>query len=167
MKRVFTGRGTDVLKILLTAAAATLLILATATHAQMPAPDPDALWNYITRENPYPRWQSWPDHQGMRPGKAPHGSLHKVFVNEQALKSVRWPLQSGAIEVKENYSPEKELLGLTVMYKVRGYNPDGGDWFWANYSPSGKVQKYGKPAGCIGCHGIKSYNDFVMVHEFK
>jgi len=25
----------------------------------------------------------------------------------------------------------------TVMYKVEGYNPDAGDWFWVKYSPQG------------------------------
>jgi len=147
--------------------AAALLILATAAQAEMPGPDPDALWHYITRESPYARWEFWPDHQGLQPGKAPHGPLHKVFVNDRALQSVRPPLPYGTIEVKENYSPEKELLTVTVMYKVKGYNPDGGDWFWAKYSPQGKAEKFGKPAGCIGCHAIKEYNDYLLVHEFK
>ena len=39
------------------------------------------------------------------------------------------------------------------MYKTAGYNPDAGDWYWAKYSPDGKADKYGKPAGCVGCHG--------------
>ena len=143
------------------------LMLAAAGRAEMPGPDPDALWQYITRESPYIQWQFWPDHQGLQPGKAPHGPLHKVFVNDRALKSKRLPLQDGAIEVKENYSPDKALLNVTVMYKVKGYNPDGGDWFWARFSPQGKADRFGKPAACIGCHGIRDYNDYLLVHVFK
>jgi len=41
--------------------------------AGMPGADPDALWHYITKVSPYKEWSFWPDHQGMQPGRAPHG----------------------------------------------------------------------------------------------
>lgn len=138
-----------------------------AIAGSMPAPDGDALWNYISKEAPYTQWSFWPDHQGMQDGRAPHGPKHKVFVNDLALNSPTPPLQYGAIQVKENYSKAEELKAITVMYKVKGYNPDSGDWFWAKYSPEGKPLKVGKPMGCIGCHGTREANDFVLVHEFK
>ena len=69
--------------------------------------------------------------------------------------------------VKENYGKDKELKAITVMYKTAGYNPDAGDWYWAKYSPAGKADKYGKPAGCVGCHGTRAKNDFILVHEFE
>jgi hypothetical protein len=53
------------------------------------------------------------------------------------------------------------------MYKVPGYNPDDGDWFWVLYGLDGSVKKEGKPAGCVGCHGSRAKNDFILVHEFK
>ena len=53
------------------------------------------------------------------------------------------------------------------MYKIKGYNPNDGDWFWVKYSPDGKADKAGKPKGCIGCHGTRANNDFILVHEFK
>jgi len=53
------------------------------------------------------------------------------------------------------------------MYKVAGYNPGAGDWFWAKYSPQGKADKFGKPSGCVGCHVTRAKNDFILVHEFK
>ncbi len=135
--------------------------------AEMPEPDGDVLWNYISTESPYTEWSYWPDHQGMQDGRAPHGPKHKVFVNKQALESASPPLQYGSIEVKENYSKADELKAITVMYKVKGYNPDDGDWFWVKYDPTGKTLKAGKPIGCIGCHGTRAANDFVLVHEFK
>ena len=157
-------------KIVMTGCLAILISLSIAsltTAAEMPKPDGDVLWHYITSESPYTQWSYWPDHQGMLEGRAPHGPLHKVFVNKQALESTAPPLQYGAIEVKENYGKDKELKAITVMYKVKGYNPDSGDWFWAKYSPTGKTLKAGKPMGCIGCHGTRAANDFVLVHEFK
>ncbi len=135
--------------------------------AEMPKSDPAALWNYITKVSPYQKWSFWPDHQGMQPGRAPHGPLHKVYVNDKALNSAKPPVQYGSIQVKENYSKAKELKAITVMYKIDGYNPGDGDWFWVKFSPKGKAQKFGKPQGCIGCHGTRDKNDFILVHEFK
>ncbi len=158
LKKVITGCLTVAL----------MLSLGTLVLAEdMPGPDGNALWNYISKVSPYTQWSYWPDHQGMQKGRAPHGPLHKVFVNKKALNSAKPPLQYGAIEVKENYSPAKELKAITVMYKVKGYNPKDGDWFWVKYSPRGEPLKAGKPKGCIGCHGTRAANDFVVVHDFK
>ncbi len=143
------------------------LVLCTVALADMPGADPDALWKYITQDNPYTKWNFWPDHQGMQPGRAPHGPLHKVYVNDRALKSTRPPVQYGSIAVKENYGTDKKLKAITVMYKLQGFNPGDGDWFWAKYSTKGKADKFGKPAGCVGCHGTRASNDFILVHEFK
>jgi len=143
------------------------IVIGSLAFADMPGPDPAALWTYITKDSPYTKWSFWPDHQGMQPGRAPHGPLHKVYVNDRALNSARPPLQYGAIQVKENYSNDKKLGAITVMYKVNGYNPQHGDWFWAKYTPDGKADNFGKLAGCIGCHGVRANNDFVTIHEFK
>ena len=145
------------------------LVIGSLAVADMPGPDPEpaALWKYITKTSPYTKWGFWPDHQGMQPGRAPHGPLHKVYVNDRAVNSSKPPVQYGSILVKENYSKDKELKVITVMYKVNGYNPGSGDWFWAKYSLDGKAAKFGKPNGCIGCHGVRANNDFVTTHEFK
>jgi len=136
--------------------------------AEMPAADPVSLWNYITKLSPYNQWSYWPDHQGIQMSRAPHGTLHRVFVNDRALNSSGPPLQYGSIEVMENYQGEHEgLHNITVMYKARGFNPPDGDWYWAKYSPAGKPLENGKVRSCIGCHGTREKNDFVVVHEFK
>jgi len=135
--------------------------------ADLPGAEAEDLWKYITEISPYTKWSFWPDHQGMQEGRAPHGPLHKVYVNDLLLNSKKPPVQYGAIQVKENYNKTKELKAITVMYKVKGYNPGDGDWFWVKYSPEGKADKAGKPAGCIGCHGTRAKNDFILVHDFK
>ena len=142
-------------------------ITSIALAGDMPGPDATAVWKYITKVSPYTKWSYWPDHKGMQKGRAPHGPFHKVFVNKKALNSAKPPVQYGSMIVKENYSPKKELKIITVMYKVKGYNPKDGDWFWAKYGTDGTAMKVGKPKGCIGCHGTRSANDFVVVHEFK
>ena len=130
-------------------------------------PDAKKLWNYITKESNYKKWSNWPDHKGMQKGRAPHGPYHIVYVNDKALHSKKPPVQYGSIIVKENYNKKKQLKIITVMYKIKGYNPDNGDWFWVKYSANGKVLKVGKPKGCIGCHGVRYKNDFILLHEFK
>jgi hypothetical protein len=83
------------------------------------------------------------------------------------LNSLRPPVQYGAIQVKESYNKAEKLMAITVMYKVPEYNPKDGDWFWAKYTPKGKAKPFGKPAGCIGCHGTRVKNDFILVHDFR
>ena len=102
------------------------LVSAPVIMAEMPKTDPVALWNYITKVSPYTKWSYWPDHQGMQLSRAPHGTLHRVYVNDRALNSSGPPLQNGSIEVMENYQGESEFLhNITVMYKTHGYNPSG------------------------------------------
>lgn len=160
------GKSKGVLCCILVIAAASFVFGPWAL-AEGPDPDPDALWDYITEESPYDQWAFWPDHQGMQPGRAPHGPLHKVYVNDRAYHSSKPPVQYGSIVVKENYNKDEVLQAITVMYKVQGYNPDDGDWFWAKYDTEGKASPYGKPEGCIGCHGTRAANDFILVHEFQ
>ncbi len=53
------------------------------------------------------------------------------------------------------------------MYKVKGFNPEAGDWFWAKYTPDGQVQAAGKAEMCIKCHGAKKENDYFMTGPIK
>ena len=108
--------------------------------AEMPGPDPKALWEYMTKTSPYTQWKFWDDHQGMLPGDEPHGSFHKVYVNDIAYASTSAPTKNGSVVVKGNYNDKKELMAFMVIYKVEGYNPSAGDWFWVRYTPEGKAK---------------------------
>lgn len=129
--------------------------------------DAKGLWTLITKKSPYTKWAFFPDHKGMQPGRAPHGPLHKVYVNKAGLKAKKAPYPYGAIVVKENFNKARKLVAITVMYKVKGYNPSAGDWFWVMYKPDGMVGKAGKPKGCVRCHGAVAKKDWVFVHNFK
>ncbi len=144
-----------------------LTFIASTAFAEMPAPDGKALWQYITKESPYTKWEFWDDHQGLQEGNAPHAPQHKVFVNKTGTVSGKSAAEFGTVVVKENIGNDNKLKALTVMYKVEGFNPKKGDWFWAKYSPKGKVAKSGKVKGCIGCHNSVEDNDYIFVHEFK
>lgn len=131
----------------------------------MPAADAAKVWSHITETNPYLGWGFWPGYTGIYPGKSPHGKFLKLYANAQALKAAREgkPMPDGAIIVKENYGEDKKtLMAITPMYKVKGYNPEAGDWFWAKYEPSGKVLKEGKVKGCIDCHRAQEEKDWLF-----
>lgn len=134
-------------------------------HAK-PAPDAKALWKWVTKKDPYQGWGYWPGHQGMYPGKSPHGAHLKLYANSIALKAARMgktELPPGSILMKANYAKDKEtLVALTPMYKVEGYNPEAGDWFWAKFTPKGKVQAEGKVGSCIDCHRSVKKNDWIF-----
>lgn len=53
-------------------------------------------------------------------------------------------MPENALIVKENYDKylvaltPMYLVALTPIYKVKGYNPDAGNWFWAKYGIYGE-----------------------------
>ena len=105
-------------------------------------PSGAALWTQMKKADYIKKWQMWPGQSAFYPGKEPHGMLLTTYVNQPALRAIvemQGKMPCGSIIVKENYMPDKKLAALTVMYKVKGYNPEGGDWFWVKYSPNGKV----------------------------
>ena len=125
-----------------------------------------SLWNRITAEADYKTYSYWPGHEGIQPGQAPHGVYHQIYINRVLAGML--PIKSrtaanGTIIVKENFTNEKILDSITVMAKVKDYNPGAGDWFWAKYSPEGDVQAEGTPGGCISCHEGMEDNDYIIV----
>ncbi len=133
--------------------------------------DPGKVWTHITQCNPYLGWGTWPGYPGIYPGKSPHGAFLKLYANGLALKAAREgkPMPQGAIIVKENYGKDqKTLMAITPMYKVEGYNPEAGDWFWAKYAPDGTVAKSGKVQGLYrlpshpGRKGLAFHNSQVI-----
>jgi len=139
------------------------------TQTVLPGPDAQKLYEYIMKSEPYQKWDLWPGKGKLYKGREPHGALLTTYVNNTARFSIKDKkgMADDSIIVKENYSPDKKLMALTVMYKIKGYNPDAGDWFWAKYSPDGKVEASGKVKGCIDCHSKNKDNDFIFTGAVK
>lgn len=144
-----------------------VFLAAFTLQSQMPGPDADEFWTYITKTSPYTEWKFWEDHEGMQPGNAPHGPFHKVFVNDILLNAESTPVPYGSILVKESYNNNKKMTAITVMYKIKDFNPEAGDWYWARFSSEGKGGPDGKVNMCIGCHSASAENDYMLVHEIK
>ncbi len=138
--------------------------------AEMPAADGQAVIDYITRTSPYQSWNLWPGKGKLYKGQHPHGAFLTTYVTGGALEAFNGKagqVPHGEFIVKENYSPEKKLAAITVMYKKQGYNPAAGDWFWLKYQPDGTIEKEGMVGGCIGCHGTVKANDWLFTGPIK
>ena len=130
----------------------------------------ERLWQRISSEAQNGTYGQWPGHEGLRPGQSPHGPWHIVYANKvlrDALPVADSKAPYGSIIVKENYSTSRELDKLTVMAKVEDYSPETGDWFWASYSPDGKILAEGKPAGCLSCHSGRADNDYIIIKNLS
>ncbi|OGP94760.1 MAG: hypothetical protein A2Z19_03490 [Deltaproteobacteria bacterium RBG_16_54_18] len=151
--------------------AVSFFVLASCTQEKMAVKaEGAALWDYLKKADYAKKWEMWPGKSALYPGKEPHGALLTTYVNKTALAAIKEKkgmLPDGSIIVKENYTPDKKLAALTVMYKVKGYNPQAGDWFWAKYLPDGKIAAEGKVAGCIQCHASVKANDYVATGPLK
>ncbi len=144
-------------------------IIPSETQIVMPGPDAEKLNEYIIKYNPYRAWSLWPDKGRLYKGTEPHGLLLTTFVNDTALHSIKKKkgMADGSLIVKENYTADKKFTALSVMYKIKGYNPEAGDWFWVKYAPDGKVLASGKVEACINCHVKRKDNDYIFTGKVR
>ena len=148
--------------------------------SDLPAADGNDVMDYVLDTSPYTDWGTWPSDQwnnfntNLASG-APHGQVVRIYVNDIALDaadSFDGDLPEGSMIVKENYvgtDPDNpgDLDAVTIMYKVDGFNPDAGDWFWVKAKPSGEqIDAEGAVDGCIGCHSQQGNDDFVLRYGF-
>ncbi len=137
------------------------------TQVALPGPRADSLYTYITSEDNYKDWSIWPGKGRKIKGRKPLGII-TTYVNENALYSIKagGKMANGSIVVTENYNESGKLLSLFVMYKIKGYNPSAGDWFWVQYNPEGKTITAGRVEACIKCHEKKKDNDYIFTEDF-
>ena len=130
----------------------------------------ESLWKRITVEEDYEKYPFWSDHKGLQPGQSPHGLYHKIYIHpyiESALPVQQGQLPDGSIVVKVNMDVNENITAYTIMAKVKGYNPDAHDWFWAKLDAQGNETASGKVAPCIECHSALASNDYIIVHRIN
>jgi hypothetical protein len=145
-------------------------VIPSETVIPEPGADAEKINYYIIKYKPYTTWQLWPDKGRLYPATQPHGAFLTTFVNGEAYASIRdkkGGMADGSMIAKESYDADKKFLNLLVMYKIKGYNPTAGDWFFAKYAPDGKVLAAGRVEGCITCHAKKKDNDFLFTGPMK
>lgn len=132
-------------------------------------------WNYL-QDAQYRNWAPAPGQkEGVYPGQSPHGAFLKMYLNRKAIANPK-NMPQGSIIVKENFGKDgKTLMAVTVMYRVKGYNPQGNDWYWVKYKPNGSValtppakgskRIAGRFKSCIECHSGSDGNDFAFFND--
>lgn len=123
------------------------------------------LYTTITEKDDYKNWLLWPGKGKLYPGTEPHGSLLTIYVTADVRRIIeknRGMMLPDSIIIKENYNSDKELMALTVMHKIKDYDPEHNDWFWAKYSPDGTVEAAGKVESCINCHEQRESVDYLF-----
>ncbi|WP_305042200.1 cytochrome P460 family protein [Geoalkalibacter sp.] len=141
-----------------------------AAADSLPKAEGQAVYEYLTKVSPYQDWPLFPGTQKLYEGKHPHGALLTTYVSPDAQAAIQnraGQLPDGTIIVKENYMPDGKLDALTVMYRVKGFNPEAGDWFWAKYGANGNIDAEGKVPMCSGCHTAVIQNDWVFTGPLK
>ncbi|HUY31980.1 MAG TPA: cytochrome P460 family protein [Pirellulales bacterium] len=133
-------------------------------------------WQFLTRgKTPYKQWAAWPDSAEPRAGEAPHGAFVKTYANAVAVKNPNAPAH-GSILVQEEFDEDqKTLTSVSVMYRVKGSDPQHFDWYWLRYLPNGAVAKQpagkagkpiaGKVTSCIECHAKAGGADWVYSND--
>ena len=118
------------------------------------------LWAEIDGLDSWSQYEGW---EGIVASSSVHGDFVQIWLNDAALTAITAgeEIPDGAILLKETYNDAEgtELKDITVMKKVDGYNPDGSDWYWAQYLEDGTVQTAGSPDMCTGCHS--SGEDYI------
>ncbi|MEM4658298.1 MAG: cytochrome P460 family protein [Candidatus Methanosuratincola sp.] len=138
------------------------------------------LWARIQGEEYRKTWKMWPGKEPFYKGREPHGALLTTYVSDGAYDAItqrKGVMPEGAVIIKENYMPGKQLAAITVMKKIKGYNPEAGDWFWVKFLPDGRVETMesggmemkaaGKVGMCISCHSARADNDYLYTGDIK
>ncbi len=134
-------------------------------------------WNWLTQVQ-YRKWAvpAGKDRNELYPGESPHGALLRVYLNETAAAHPK-ELPPGSIIVKENYSKDRQLKAVTVMYRSKGFDPQHRDWWYGKYMPngqiatmkmegSGRVMKLaGSVQSCVKCHSSADGDDYAFFND--
>jgi hypothetical protein len=134
-----------------------------------PAANGKSVWDFIQNQK-YQSWKMWPGTEVQYKGPDPHGAFLTTYVNQTAFDSIKakkGKFADGSMIVQDNFGKDKKLKWVDVMYKVKGYNAAGGDWFWAQIKPSGKVESEGKVDECLKCHEAQKGNDYTWTSKLK
>lgn len=139
-----------------------------AGETDLPAADGQAVYDYIIKTNPFQKWPLYP-RRGELYAADSHSSFLTTYVSPNTLEAIqsKGPFPDNSFIVTQMYkggrnNVNKTLNGVLVMYRVSGYNPEAGNWFWAKYGQGGKIQLEGKVALCIDCHVKAKEKDWVF-----
>jgi hypothetical protein len=132
---------------------------------EAPQPTAEAVWSYLEQADYASNWSLWPGKGQFYEGSEPHGALLTTYLNPAAMEALEGDATSmpaGAMIVKENYSADRQLAAVSVMYKSAGFDAEYNDWFWLSRLADGTVEASGQVESCHECHESEADNDYLM-----
>ncbi|MEW6145138.1 MAG: hypothetical protein AB1598_08995 [Thermodesulfobacteriota bacterium] len=104
------------------------------------------LWTLINTEQ-YQQWKVMPGPSSFyKKDDDKKKTSVKTYVNTiayEAMEEKNKSLPPGSIMVKERYDDQDQLQTISATINLGGNDPKDINWFWAQYSPDGKVLKSG------------------------
>lgn len=143
-----------------------------ATRPQTPDEFHASFWNHIVKQDAaYNTWKVLSREKSEDGVENPHSTVSQTYANKIAADDPQ-NLPIGSILVREDYDDQRKRLSISVMYRVKAYDKDHGNWYWIKYLESGSVARgthnkgvAGKVTSCSDCHGKAQGKDFVFSND--
>lgn len=136
---------------------ASAMLLAGCTFFGKPVGQDKAEANTLEQEiADYRSWKTPDWVEGYNESVHPLPKYVKYYVNDKGMSDIDNP-PDGSVFVKEQFDENKKFIGLTVMKKIDGYDPENSDWYWAIADTKSRVTNAGRlnsawTSNCIDCH---------------
>lgn len=142
------------------------------TRPQTPDEFHSSFWNHIVKKDAaYNTWDKITSDRPLEGVENPHGTTSKTYANKVAADDSK-SLPNGSVLVREDYDANRKRQSISVLYRVKDYDKDHGNWYWIKYLENGTVARgaddkpiAGKVGSCIECHGKAGGKDFVFSND--
>ena len=143
-----------------------------ATRPQTPEEFYANFWRYIAKPGAaYNTWKVLASENADDAIANPHGKTSRTYADKSAADDPT-NLPIGAILVREDHDENGKRQSISVIYRVKDYDKDHGNWYWLRYQENGSVVRgpdnkavAGKVTSCIDCHAKAKGNDFVFSND--
>ena len=148
-------------------------VQAQTARPQTPEDFYSSFWNHLVKKDAaYNTWKSLAREKKTDDGvENPHSSVSRTYVNKIATDDAK-ALPIGSILVREDYDDKGKRKSISVMYRVKDYDKDHGNWYWLKYQENGSIVRdagnkaiAGKVASCIECHAKANGKDFAFSND--
>lgn len=131
-----------------------------------------SFWGHIVKKDAaYNTWKSLARQKADDGIENPHGDISRTYANKIASDDAT-ALPNGSILVREDYDDKGKRKSISVMYRVKDYDKDHGNWYWFTYQENGSIARNtekkaiaGKVASCVDCHTKANGKDFVFSND--
>lgn len=118
-------------------------------------PDPKAIFASFKTDPNFVKVNTAPIKSGPHMGDV---DIYVDKANAAKFKGMGASAPDGMTVVKQSVQDAQRHY---LMKKIKSYDPDNNDWYYANTKADGQVEMTGKPQMCIGCHQGYKATDFL------